>query len=233
MSFFIISDGKNYKKFGTAQDHKRVGEYDTGPTTGGMGAYSPAPVVDAQLHDRIMAEVIRPTVDGMQADGYEYSGFLYAGIMVTADGIPKGLEFNCRFGDPETHPIMLRLKSIIVDWCLAAERKELDQSEAEWDPRAAVGVVLAAGGYPDSYPKGDVISLPASTASGSKIFHAGTATNDGQVGTNGGRVLCATALGNTVTEAQHAAYALVAQISWPDMYCRRDIGHRAIGREQS
>ena len=232
-SFIVMVDGKNILPLASSQDHKARDDGDTGPNTGGMGAYSPAPVVDAQLHDRIMAEVIRPTVDGMQADGYEYSGFLYAGIMVTADGTPKVLEFNCRFGDPETQPIMLRLKSSIVDLCLAAERKELDQIEAEWDPRAAVGVVLAAGGYPDSYPKGDVISLPASTASGSKIFHAGTATNDGQVVTNGGRVLCATALGNTVTEAQQAAYALVDQISWQDMYCRRDIGHRAIGREQS
>ena len=232
-SFIVMVDGKNILPLASSQDHKARDDGDTGPNTGGMGAYSPAPVVDAQLHDRIMAEVIRPTVDGMQADGYEYTGFLYAGIMVTADGTPKVLEFNCRFGDPETQPIMLRLKSSIVDLCLAAERKELDQIEAEWDPRAAVGVVLAAGGYPDSYAKGDVISLPASTASGSKIFHAGTATKDGQVVTNGGRVLCATALGNSVTEAQQAAYALVDQISWQDMYCRRDIGHRAIGREQS
>ena len=232
-SFIVMVDGKNILPLASSQDHKARDDGDTGPNTGGMGAYSPAPVVDAQLHDRIMAEVIHPTVDGMQADGYEYTGFLYAGIMVTADGTPKVLEFNCRFGDPETQPIMLRLKSSIVDLCLAAERKELDQIEAEWDPRAAVGVVLAAGGYPDSYAKGDVISLPASTASGSKIFHAGTATKDGQVVTNGGRVLCATALGNSVTEAQQAAYALVDQISWQDMYCRRDIGHRAIGREQS
>jgi phosphoribosylamine--glycine ligase len=232
-SFIVMVDGKNILPLASSQDHKARDDGDTGPNTGGMGAYSPAPVVDAQLHDRIMAEVIRPTVDGMQADGYEYTGFLYAGIMVTADSTPKVLEFNCRFGDPETQPIMLRLKSSIVDLCLAAERKELDQIEAEWDPRAAVGVVLAAGGYPDSYAKGDVISLPVSTASGSKIFHAGTATKDGQVVTNGGRVLCATALGNTVTEAQQAAYALVDQISWQDMYCRRDIGHRAIGREQS
>lgn len=232
-SFIVMVDGKNILPLASSQDHKARDDGDTGPNTGGMGAYSPAPVVDAQLHDRIMAEVIQPTVDGMQADGYEYTGFLYAGIMVTADGTPKVLEFNCRFGDPETQPIMLRLKSSIVDLCLAAERKELDQIEAEWDPRAAVGVVLAAGGYPDSYPKGDVISLPASTASGSKIFHAGTATKEGQVVTNGGRVLCATALGNSVTEAQQAAYALVDQISWQDMYCRRDIGHRAIGREQS
>ncbi len=232
-SFIVMVDGKNILPLASSQDHKARDDGDTGPNTGGMGAYSPAPVVDTQLHNRIMAEVIRPTVDGMQADGYEYTGFLYAGIMVTADGTPKVLEFNCRFGDPETQPIMLRLKSSIVDLCLAAERKELDQMEAEWDPRAAVGVVLAAGGYPDSYAKGDVISLPASTASGSKIFHAGTTTKDGQVVTNGGRVLCATALGNSVTEAQQAAYALVDQISWQDMYCRRDIGHRAIGREQS
>ncbi|MDP6969678.1 MAG: phosphoribosylamine--glycine ligase [Gammaproteobacteria bacterium] len=232
-SFIVMVDGENILPLASSQDHKARDDGDTGPNTGGMGAYSPAPVVDAKLHDRIMAEVIRPTVDGMRSDGYIYTGFLYAGIMVTADGTPKVLEFNCRFGDPETQPIMLRLKSSIVDLCLAAERKELDKIEAKWDPRASVGVVLAAGGYPDSYAKGDIIKLPDSTPSGSKVFHAGTAVRDGQVVTNGGRVLCATALGNSVTEAQQAAYALLEQISWQGMYCRRDIGHRAIGREHN
>ncbi len=232
-SFIVMVDGDNILPMASSQDHKARDEGDTGPNTGGMGAYSPAPVVDAAMHDRIVKEVIRPTVDGMKADGYVYTGFLYAGIMVAPDGTPKVLEFNCRFGDPETQPIMLRLKSSIVDLCLAAERKELDQVTAEWDSRTSVGVVLAAGGYPNSYPKGDAISLPAAEADGSKVFHAGTAEKDGQVVTNGGRVLCATALGNSVTEAQQAAYALVDQISWDGMYCRRDIGHRAISREQS
>jgi len=232
-SFIVMVDGDNILPMASSQDHKARDEGDTGPNTGGMGAYSPAPVVDAAMHDRIMNEVIRPTVDGMKADGYIYTGFLYAGIMVAPDGTPKVLEFNCRFGDPETQPIMLRLKSSIVDLCLAAERQELDKVTAEWDSRTAVGVVLAAAGYPNSYPKGDVISLPANEAAGSKVFHAGTADKDGQVVTNGGRVLCATALGNSVTEAQQAAYALVEQISWDGMFCRRDIGHRAITREQS
>ncbi|HCH24679.1 MAG TPA: phosphoribosylamine--glycine ligase [Oceanospirillaceae bacterium] len=232
-SFIVMVDGDNILPMASSQDHKARDEGDTGPNTGGMGAYSPAPVVDAAMHDRIMNEVIRPTVDGMKADGYVYTGFLYAGIMVAPDGTPKVLEFNCRFGDPETQPIMLRLKSSIVDLCLAAERKELDKVSAEWDSRTAVGVVLAAAGYPNSYPKGDVISLPANEAAGSKIFHAGTADKNAQVVTNGGRVLCATALGHSVTEAQQAAYALVDQISWDGMFCRRDIGHRAITREQT
>ena len=231
-SFIVMVDGDNILPMASSQDHKARDEGDTGPNTGGMGAYSPAPVVDAAMHDRIMAEVIRPTVDGMKADGYVYTGFLYAGIMVAPNGTPKVLEFNCRFGDPETQPIMLRLKSSIVDLCLAAERKELDKVTTEWDSRTAVGVVLAAAGYPNSYPKGDVISLPANEAAGSKVFHAGTAEKDAQVVTNGGRVLCATALGNSVTEAQQAAYTLVDQISWDGMFCRRDIGHRAISREQ-
>ncbi|MDP6165688.1 MAG: phosphoribosylamine--glycine ligase [Gammaproteobacteria bacterium] len=232
-SFIVMVDGENILPMASSQDHKARDEGDTGPNTGGMGAYSPAPVVDETLHERIMTEVIRPTVDGMRADGYVYTGFLYAGIMVAADGSPKVLEFNCRFGDPETQPIMLRLQSSIVDLCLAAERKQLNKVTTQWDPRTAVGVVLAAGGYPNSYRKGDVISLPATPTEGSKVFHAGTTEEDGKVLTNGGRVLCATALGNSVTEAQQAAYKLADQISWDGMFCRRDIGHRAISREQN
>ena len=232
-SFIVMVDGENILPMASSQDHKARDEGDTGPNTGGMGAYSPAPVVDETLHERIMTEVIRPTVDGMRADGYVYTGFLYAGIMVAADGSPKVLEFNCRFGDPETQPIMLRLQSSIVDLCLAAERKQLNKVTTQWDPRTAVGVVLAAGGYPNSYRKGDVISLPATPTEGSKVFHAGTTEEDGKVLTNGGRVLCATALGNSVTEAQQAAYKLADQISWDGMFCRRDIGHRAITREQN
>jgi phosphoribosylamine--glycine ligase len=190
-------------------------------------------VVDATLHQRIMDEVIMPTVNGMAADGYVYTGFLYAGIMVDSDGTPKVLEFNCRFGDPETQPIMMRLKNSIVELCVAGTMGVLDQTIAHWDSRPAVGVVLAAKGYPDAYPKGDVISLPEELGQTSKIFHAGTTLNDeGMVTTNGGRVLCAVALGDTVGEAQHKAYELADQITWEGKFCRRDIGYRAIAREQ-
>jgi phosphoribosylamine--glycine ligase len=185
------------------------------------------------MHQRIMDEVIMPTVNGMAEDGYVYTGFLYAGIMVAADGTPKVLEFNCRFGDPETQPIMMRLKNSIVELCIAGTMGVLDQTTADWDERPAVGVVLAAQGYPDHYPKGDVISLPEEVGNQSKIFHAGTALNeDGMVMTNGGRVLCAVALGDTVSEAQHKAYELADQINWDGKFCRRDIAYRAIAREQ-
>jgi phosphoribosylamine--glycine ligase len=232
-SFIVLVDGKNVLPMATSQDHKRVGDGDTGPNTGGMGAYSPAPVVTPQVHERIMREVIYPTVQGMAAEGNTYVGFLYAGLMIDASGAPKVIEYNCRFGDPETQPIMLRLQSDLVELCLAALRGELDKVTAEWDSRAAVGVVLAAGGYPDAYAKGDVISgLPTEETPGEKVFHAGTATKDGQTVTNGGRVLCATALGNSVKEAQQRAYRLAEQIQWKGMFYRKDIAYRAIAREE-
>ena len=231
-SFIVMVDGKNVLPMATSQDHKRVGDADTGPNTGGMGAYSPAPVVTQAVHDWTVANVIRPTVDGMAAEGNIYTGFLYAGLMISPDGSAKVLEYNCRFGDPETQPIMMRLKSDLVELCLAATRGELDKVTAEYDERAAVGVVLAAGGYPDEYRKFDVIDGLSLGDNNGKVFHAGTEMKDGHVVTNGGRVLCATALGNTVTEAQKAAYKLVDEIHWDDVYFRTDIGYRAIAREQ-
>ncbi len=231
-SFIVMVDGTNVLPMATSQDHKRVGNGDTGLNTGGMGAYSPAPVVTPEIDQRIMDEVILPTVKGMADEGNTYVGFLYAGLMIMADGTPKVIEYNCRFGDPETQPIMLRLQSSIVDLCDAALDGKLDQTTAEWDPRCAVGVVLAAGGYPGDYAKGDVISLPQQVAEGTKVFHAGTAEKDGQVVTSGGRVLCATAMGNSVTEAQQRAYELVNQINWNGVYYRNDIAYRAIAREQ-
>ena len=232
-SFIVMVDGKNVLPMATSQDHKRVGDKDTGPNTGGMGAYSPAPVVTPEIHDRVMAEVIMPTVEGMAAEGNDYTGFLYAGLMIMADGTPKVIEYNCRFGDPETQPIMLRLKSDLVGLCQAAIDEKLDTASAEWDERRALGVVLAAGGYPGSYNKGDVISgLPETEQDGMKVFHAGTQLIDGKVATSGGRVLCATALGNTVSEAQANAYKLTQGISWDGAFYRTDIGYRAIAREQ-
>ncbi len=233
-SFIVMVDGKNILPMATSQDHKRVGDGDTGLNTGGMGAYSPAPVVTAEIHQRVMEQVIRPTVDGMAAEGNDYTGFLYAGLMIMADGTPKVIEYNCRFGDPETQPIMLRMQSDLVELCLAATEGKLDSKQAHYDPRAAVGVVLAAGGYPGDYAKGDLISgLPTAEIEGEKVFHAGTKTGaNGEALTAGGRVLCATALGNSVTEAQQRAYALAKQISWDGMFMRSDIGYRAIAREQ-
>jgi len=233
-SFIVMVDGKNILPMATSQDHKRVGDGDTGPNTGGMGAYSPAPVVTAAIHDHVMKYIIRPTVDGMAAEGNIYTGFLYAGLMISEAGLPKVIEYNCRFGDPETQPIMLRLQSDLVELCLAALKGNLDQVTAEWDARASIGVVLAAGGYPDAYNKGDVIAgLPTTDVAGEKVFHAGTASKDGNTVTNGGRVLCATALGNTVLEAQRTAYALAKKISWNGMFYRNDIAYRAIAREQN
>ncbi|EAR54481.1 phosphoribosylamine--glycine ligase [Photobacterium sp. SKA34] len=232
-SFIVMVDGKNVLPMATSQDHKRVGNGDTGPNTGGMGAYSPAPVVTQDIHDRVMKEVIYPTVEGMAAEGAPYTGFLYAGLMIMSDGTPKVIEYNCRFGDPETQPIMLRMQSDLVELCLAAIDEKLDTVESKWDPRASIGVVLAAGGYPASYNKGDVISgLPQQEIAGEKVFHAGAANNNGNIVTNGGRVLCATAMGDTVLEAQQRAYALAKQISWDGMFHRDDIGYRAIAREQ-
>lgn len=232
-SFICMVDGETVLAMATSQDHKARDNGDLGPNTGGMGAYSPAPVVTPEIHDRIMNEVIMPTVKGMNAEGNRYRGFLYAGVMVAADGTPKTLEYNCRFGDPETQPIMMRLRSDLAKMCLAAIHGELDSVEADWDPRASLGVVLAAGGYPADYPKGDVISgLDTALPAHQKVFQAGTALKDGKVVTNGGRVLCAVSLGDTVAEAQAGAYDVVKTLSWDKAYFRTDIGHRAIAREQ-
>ncbi len=231
-SFIVMVDGASVLPMATSQDHKRVGDKDTGPNTGGMGAYSPAPVVTPEIHNRILEEVIYPTVRGMDAEGAPYTGFLYAGLMIDADGTPKVIEYNCRFGDPETQPIMMRMESDLVELCLMAIDEKLDEAESKWDPRASIGVVLAAGGYPGDYAKGDVIALPTAEVEGQKVFHAGTTNNaTGEVITNGGRVLCATALGNTVSEAQERAYELTKQVSWNGMFHRNDIGYRAIARE--
>ncbi|KHS86034.1 phosphoribosylamine--glycine ligase [Pectobacterium brasiliense] len=233
-SFIVMVDGKNVLPMATSQDHKRVGDKDTGPNTGGMGAYSPAPVVTDEIHQRVMDQVIWPTVNGMAAEGNTYVGFLYAGLMISADGQPKVIEFNCRFGDPETQPIMLRLRSDLVELCLAACDGTLDQKDSVWDERPSLGVVLAAGGYPADYNTGDVISgLPQQDAEDGKVFHAGTKLNGINVVTNGGRVLCVTALGNTVAEAQQRAYEIAASIQWQGVFCRKDIGYRAIEREQA
>ncbi len=233
-SFIVMVDGKNVVAMATSQDHKRAGDGDSGPNTGGMGAYSPAPVVTAEIHQRIMDEVIYPTVNGMAAEGNPYTGFLYAGLMIDSSGTPKVIEYNCRFGDPETQPIMLRMKSDMVELCNAAIDGQLAGKTTEWDERCAVGVVLAAGGYPASYDKGDIISgLPTDSTEGEKVFHAGTALQEGDVVTNGGRVLCATALGNNVTQAQARAYKLTRTIDWKDVYFRNDIAYRAIAREQN
>jgi len=232
-SFIVMVDGTDVLPFASSQDHKARDDGDKGPNTGGMGAYSPAPVVTDALHDIVMKEVIMPTVEGMKAEGIHYRGFLYAGLMIGEETIPKVLEFNCRFGDPETQPILMRMQSDIIELCLAACKQELAGKTAQWDPRAAVGVVMAAGGYPSDYRKGDVITgIPAGN-SDSKVFQAGTALDErGQVLTNGGRVLCVTALGDTVTEAQALAYENVKQIQWKDAYYRTDIAYRAIAREQ-
>ena len=231
-SFIVMVDGKNVLPFATSQDHKRAANGDKGLNTGGMGAYSPAPVVTQSIHDRVMAEVIMPTVEGMAAEGHPYKGFLYAGLMIMADGTPKVIEYNCRFGDPETQPIMLRLQSDLVALCQAACDGKLNEATISFDERAAVGVVLAAGGYPGSYNKGDIISgLDDAAQLDGKVFHAGTTLQEGEVVTSGGRVLCATALGNNVTEAQQQAYELVNKINWQDVYFRTDIAHRAIARE--
>ena len=231
-SFIVMVDGEHVLPMATSQDHKRVGDGDTGPNTGGMGAYSPAPVVTNEVHQRVMEQVIWPTVRGMAAEGNIYTGFLYAGLMIDADGNPKVIEFNCRFGDPETQPIMLRLQSSLVTLIEAANAGTLDQVSAQWDPRCSLGVVLAAGGYPADYAKGDVISgLEEAVSDNGKVFHAGTALKDGQVVTSGGRVLCATALGETVKAAQQGAYELARQISWKGSFYRSDIGYRAIARE--
>lgn len=233
-SFIVMVDGENVVPMATSQDHKRAYDGDTGPNTGGMGAYSPAPVVTPEIDERIMEQVILPTVRGMAEEGNAYTGFLYAGLMIDAEGNPKVIEYNCRFGDPETQPIMMRLTSDLAALCLAGAKGELADKQCEWDARAAVGVVIAAGGYPGSYRKGDVIhGLEQAAQAQCKVFHAGTAqTADGSIVTAGGRVLCVTALGNTVSAAQQQAYQGVEAIHWEGAEFRRDIAFRAIAREK-
>ncbi|MEM6162668.1 phosphoribosylamine--glycine ligase [Erwinia sp. P6884] len=233
-SFIVMVDGENVLPMATSQDHKRVGNGDTGPNTGGMGAYSPAPVVTDEIHQRVMDEVIWPTVRGMAAEGNTYTGFLYAGLMIDKSGQPKVIEFNCRFGDPETQPIMMRMQSDLVDLCLAAVEGKLDTKDSIWDPRPSLGVVLAAGGYPGDYSTGDQIhGLPLEALPDGKVFHAGTKMQGDLVVTNGGRVLCVTALGEDVAAAQQHAYKLAEDISWNGSFCRQDIGYRAISRKQT
>jgi len=233
-SFIVITDGDNVVPLATSQDHKARDEGDVGPNTGGMGAYSPAPVITADVERRIMDQIITPTLKGMQLDGAPYLGFLYAGLMIMPDGSPKVIEFNCRMGDPETQPIMMRLKSDLAAICLAALDGTLDRVETEWDARAALGVVLAAGGYPGGHEKGlPIAGLDDADGDAAKVFHAGTAVKNGEVVTSGGRVLCVVGLGNTVARAAGEAYDAVKKICWDGIYFRRDIGHRAIAREQA
>jgi phosphoribosylamine--glycine ligase len=232
-SFIVITDGTHVMPLASSQDHKARDEGDVGPNTGGMGAYSPAPVVTPDIEQRILDEVIHPTLKGMREEGVTYTGFLYAGLMIMADGTPKVIEFNCRMGDPETQPIMARLSSDLVSICTATLDGRLDEIKADWDPRAALGVVMAAGGYPAGYEKGNAITGLDHPVDDVKVFHAGTAMNDGTVVTSGGRVLCVVGLGDDVSSARDAAYAAIDDIDWQDAYYRRDIGHRAIAREQA
>ena len=233
-SFIVMVDGEHVEPMATSQDHKRVGDGDTGLNTGGMGAYSPAPVVTDDVFTKVMEQIIYPTVNGMEQEGNVYVGFLYAGLMIDKQGNPKVIEFNCRFGDPETQPIMMRMKSDLVELGLAAVEGKLNTVKSQWDPRPALGVVLAAGGYPGDYNTKDVIlGLPAEIDQDCKVFHAGTSLENGQVYTNGGRVLCVTALGNTVSEAQQYAYEQLKNIYWHGCYYRHDIGYRAIEREKN
>jgi phosphoribosylamine--glycine ligase len=233
-SFIVMADGEFILPLATSQDHKARDEGDLGPNTGGMGAYSPAPVIDHELHQHAMKTVIQPTVRGMAEQGMPFTGFLYAGLMISPDGKTKVLEFNVRFGDPETQPIMMRLQSDLAELCLAAVHGNLDQVDISWDPRPALGVVMAAGGYPGSYSKGQVISgLDAANQGDTRVFHAGTKLLDGQVVANGGRVLCVCAMADTVSEAANAAYSGCDKIHWDGAFIRRDIGYRAIAREKS
>jgi phosphoribosylamine--glycine ligase len=233
-SFIVMADGKHILPLATSQDHKRLRDGDEGPNTGGMGAYSPAPVVTDAMHTRIMREVMEPAIRGLAADGMPYTGFLYAGIMIAPDGTPNVLEFNCRFGDPETQPILMRLQSDLTVLCEAALQGRLDSVSAEWDPRAALGVVMAAAGYPDDVRKGDHIDgLDRAATLPGKVFHAGTRLQSGKIVTSGGRVLCAVGLGATVSTAQAQAYGLVDAINWPGVQFRRDVGYRAIAREHA
>lgn len=232
-SFIVMSDGTNVLPMATSQDHKARDDGDRGPNTGGMGAYSPAPVVTEEVHERIMDRVIRPTIAGMAADGHPYVGFLYAGLMISPDGEVNVVEFNCRFGDPEAQPIMMRLQSDLAELCIAALSGDLDKVTTQWDPRSCLGVVLAAGGYPGSYAKGAAISgLDSDPGAGRKVFHAGTSRKNGAVLTNSGRVLCAAALGADIAAAQTAAYELVRGIHWEGVQFRNDIGYRAVRRQR-
>lgn len=232
-SFIVMSDGRNVLPMATSQDHKARDDGDRGPNTGGMGTYSPAPVVTDAVYRRIMEQVIHPVIAGMAADGHPFAGFLYAGLMILPEGEVKVVEFNCRFGDPEAQPVLLRLQSDLAELCLAAVHGKLDQATGQWDPRCALGVVLAAAGYPESYAKGEVISgLDHDPGEGRKVFHAGTVRKDGVTLTNGGRVLCATALGDDIAKAQAAAYELAHSIHWNQVQFRSDIGYRAIDRQK-
>jgi len=233
-SFIVMADGKHILPLATSQDHKRLLDADQGPNTGGMGAYSPAPVVTDALHTRIMKEVMEPAIRGLAADGMPYTGFLYAGIMIAPDGTPNVLEFNCRFGDPETQPILMRLQSDLTGLCEAALEGRLNEVTAEWDSRPALGIVMAAAGYPEEVRKGDAINgLDRAAALPGKVFHAGTRMDSGRVVTSGGRVLCAVGLGASVTDAQAQAYGLVNSISWAGVQFRHDVGYRAIAREHA
>lgn len=233
-SFIVMADGKNILPLATSQDHKRLRDGDEGPNTGGMGAYSPAPVVTDVMHARIMREVMEPAIRGLAADGMPYTGFLYAGIMIAPDGTPNVLEFNCRFGDPETQPIMMRLQSDLTELCEAALEGRLDRVSARWDTRAALGVVMAAAGYPEKVRKGDPIDgLDRGATLPGKVFHGGTRLQSGRVVTDGGRVLCAVGLGSTVRRAQAEAYGLVNSITWPGVQFRHDVGYRALAREHA
>ena len=226
-SFIVMVDGDNILPMATSQDHKARDNADKGPNTGGMGAYSPAPIVSPLVFNDVMEKVIKPTVKAMKAEGIPYTGFLYAGLMIDNKGMIKVLEYNCRFGDPETQPIMMRLKSNLAQLCISATQGTLDLANAEWDNRTALGVVMAANGYPDAYKKGEIINLPLEEAD-SKIFHAGTKLDAGNIKSNGGRVLCATALGGSIKEAQEKAYQLTNSVGWDGGYFRTDIGFKGI-----
>ena len=231
ISFICMVDGRNILPLASSQDHKHRDEGDSGPNTGGMGAYSPAPIVDDALHRRIMTEVIEPTVSGLVAEGMPFTGFLFAGLMISAQGAPSVIEYNCRLGDPETQPILMRLKTDLISLCLVAVAGQLSGQSAQWDSRSALSVVLAAGGYPFDYAKGEVIEGLSIVSEDARVFHAGTRFVDHKVLTHGGRVLSVCALGKSVHEAQQRAYHLADQIHWPDCYMRRDIGHKAVARE--
>jgi phosphoribosylamine--glycine ligase len=232
-SFIVMADGEHVLPLATSQDHKARDDGDRGPNTGGMGAYSPAPVITPEIHARVMDEIIHPTLTGMADEGIPYTGFLYAGLMIDAAGVPRVLEFNCRLGDPEAQPILMRLRSDLVELCLAACDRRLHTTGAVWDERVALGVVLAAGGYPNHYAQNDVISGWSAQAADCKVFHAGTRYVDGTLVTTGGRVLCVCALGDTVATAHQKAYGLISRIHWRNMYHRADIGHRAMARMSS
>ena len=230
-SFIVLTDGENILPLSSSQDHKTRDNKDEGPNTGGMGAYSPAPIVTSEIHQKIMSQVIEPTISGLKSEGIKYCGFLYAGIIIDKEQNIKVLEFNCRFGDPETQPVLMRMKSDLVELCLQACDGKLQNQDLDWNPQVALGVVMTAGGYPESYRKGDKISLIPQETETLKVFHAGTELKNSMLTTNGGRILCVTALGENTTQAQLKAYNCVKQITWQDCYYRTDIGYRAIERE--